>query len=150
MKLKTLFLNLITHALYRLLRYLSRAKSILIEISKHNKKRLFMMMFYSTKSSINQHNIFFGSSNVVPDPEPFPLSLHGHEDEEDNHESQYLEWLEGRVDENININGVEEVDIGTDDINHLADMFIARCHEKFLLEKVESYRRFQDMLARSL
>ncbi|XP_010517730.1 PREDICTED: uncharacterized protein LOC104793137 [Camelina sativa] len=153
MKLKTLFLNLITHSLYRLLRYLSRAKSILIEISKHNKKRLFMMMFYSTKSSINQHNIFFGSSNIVPDPEPFPLSLHGHEDEEDNHESQYLEWLEERVDGNININGGhsnEEGDVGDDDIDHLADMFIARCHEKFLLEKVESYRRFQEMLARSL
>ncbi|EOA29278.1 hypothetical protein CARUB_v10025553mg [Capsella rubella] len=154
-KLKALFLNLITHSLYRLLRALSRAKSILIEISKHNKKKLFMMMFYSTKSSINQHNIFFGSSSVVSKPKSFPLSIQGHEDE-DNHESRYLEWLEERVDENISINddhSVGERDVVVDydnDIDHLADMFIARCHEKFLLEKVESYRRFQEMLARSL
>lgn len=111
------------------------------------------MMFYSTKSSINQHSIFFGSSNGVPDPKPFPFSLHGHDEDEDNHESRYLEWLEEKVDGNINIIGdhhVGERDVGDDDIDHLADMFIARCHEKFLLEKVESYRRFQEMLARSL
>lgn len=145
-KLKTLFLNLITHSLYRLLRSLSRAKSILIEISKHNKKRLFMMMFYSTKSSMNQHNIFFGSSHhFVPTNKPFPFSLHGDGDE-DGHESQYLEWLEENVDENNNDHSVCD----DDDIDRLADMFIASCHERFLLEKVESYRKFQEMLARSL
>ncbi|AEC10083.1 hypothetical protein AtNW77_Chr2g0264471 [Arabidopsis thaliana] len=152
--LKTLFINLITHSLYRLLRSLSRARSVLIEISKHNKKRLFMMMFYTTKSSMNQHNIFFGSSHVVvPVTKPFPFSLDGHVEDEDNLESQYLQWLEERVDENNNINddqSVGERDVGDDDIDRLADKFIARCHEKFLLEKVESYRRFQDMLARSL
>ncbi|CAH8265663.1 unnamed protein product [Arabidopsis lyrata] len=149
MNLKTLFLNLITHSLYRLLRSLSRAKSVLIEISKHNKKRLFMMMFYITKSSMNHHNIFFGSSHVVvPVTKPFPFSVHGHEDE-DNLESQYLEWLEEKVDENNNIND-DHQSVGDEDIDRLADIFIARCHEKFLLEKVESYRRFQDMLARSL
>lgn len=37
-----------------------------------------------------------------------------------------------------------------DDINRLAEMFIANCHEKFVLEKEESYRMYQDMLARGL
>ncbi|ESQ40608.1 hypothetical protein EUTSA_v10014619mg [Eutrema salsugineum] len=32
------------------------------------------------------------------------------------------------------------------EIDKLADMFIANCHEKFMLEKVDSYRRFQEML----
>ncbi|KFK37085.1 hypothetical protein AALP_AA4G210800 [Arabis alpina] len=102
-----------------------------------------MMMFYSTKSSINQHNIFLGSSSVVPVTKHFPFSLHGGEDE-DGHESQYLEWLE----ENANNDDHSVCD--EDDIDRLAEMFIASCHERFLLEKVESYRRFQEMLARSL
>jgi hypothetical protein len=29
-------------------------------------------------------------------------------------------------------------------------LFIANCHEKFILEKQESYRRFQAMMARSM
>ncbi|KAJ4892147.1 Uncharacterized protein Rs2_31895 [Raphanus sativus] len=144
MKLKTLFLNLITHSLYRLLQSLSRAKSIIIEISKHNKKRLFMMMFYLKTSSINQRKVFFGSSShvVVPVANPFSISFHADEDE-DVHESEHLEWLEEEVDDDHHI-------VGDVDIDHLADMFIASCHEKFLLEKVESYRRYQEMLERSL
>ncbi|KAE9466010.1 hypothetical protein C3L33_02086, partial [Rhododendron williamsianum] len=37
-----------------------------------------------------------------------------------------------------------------DDIDRLADMFIANSHEKFRLEKQESNRRFQEMMARSV
>ncbi|CAH8390188.1 unnamed protein product [Eruca vesicaria subsp. sativa] len=147
MKLKNMFLNLITHSLYRLLRSLSRAKSILIEISKHNKKRLFMMMFYLKTSSIHQRKVFFGSSSthVVPVTKPFSISFHA----EDGHESEYFEWLEEEeVDETCNIN--DDHNVGDVDIDRLADMFIASCHEKFLLEKVESYRRYQEMLERSL
>ncbi|XP_009142804.1 uncharacterized protein LOC103866613 [Brassica rapa] len=148
-KLKTMFLNLITHSLYSLLRSLSRAKSILIEISKHNKKRLFMMMFYLKTSSIHQRKVFFGSSSshVVHVTTSFSISLHADEDE-DGHESEYFEWLEEEVDESNNIN--DDHSVGDVDIDRLADMFIASCHEKFLLEKVESYRRYQDMLERSL
>ena len=36
------------------------------------------------------------------------------------------------------------------EIDNLAKRFIARCHERFMLEKQESYRRYQEMLARSL
>ncbi|KAJ0258345.1 Uncharacterized protein HA466_0071520 [Hirschfeldia incana] len=147
MKLKTMFLNLISHSLYRLLRSLSRAKSILIEISKHNKKRLFMMMFYLKTSSIHQRKVFFGSSSshAVHVTKPFSISLHA---DEDVHESEYFEWLEEEVDESNNFS--DDHNVGDVDIDRLADMFIASCHEKFLLEKVESYRRYQEMLERSL
>ncbi|KAL6844409.1 hypothetical protein ACP4OV_026082 [Aristida adscensionis] len=78
----------------------------------------------------------------------------------------YLCWLEEEekttpgADEDIG-----EVDVvdaaaagGSDDnngaamneIDRLAESFIARCHAKFLLEKQESYRRFQEMIARSV
>ncbi|EOA28960.1 hypothetical protein CARUB_v10025212mg [Capsella rubella] len=138
-KLKTLFLNLITviakrktlikdipqkkklitYSLCRLLRSFSRAKSIIKDISKLNKKRLFMMMSHpTTNSSINHCNVFVGSSIVIE-----PFSLHGHDEDEENH---------------------DQIDVGDeDDIDRLADKFIAKCHEK-----VESYRRFEEMLAR--
>lgn len=66
---------------------------------------------------------------------------------EDNNESQlsgYLQWLEEKVHENPNGEG----DIN--EIDRLADLFIASCHEKFRLEKQESARRFQEMMARSM
>ncbi|ERN11602.1 hypothetical protein AMTRI_Chr03g138730 [Amborella trichopoda] len=37
-----------------------------------------------------------------------------------------------------------------EEIDRLAEKFIATFHEKFRLEKQESYRRYQDMLARSI
>ncbi|EFH52705.1 hypothetical protein ARALYDRAFT_486247, partial [Arabidopsis lyrata subsp. lyrata] len=160
MKLKTLIQNLLTHPLYRFLRALARAKSIFLEISKHNnnnnnKKRKLMMLF-PTKASKNQRKIFFGSfrlhynwcsSHVAPVPQPFPFPssyINGGEDD-DSQLSGYLEWLEQKK-----VEDVEEIRdvVADDDIDHLADMFIANCHEKFLLEKVESYRRFQEMLER--
>ena len=57
--------------------------------------------------------------------------------------SGYLHWLEEKVS-----NSPTKED--TNEIDQLADMFIANCHEKFRLEKVESYRRFQEMMARSV
>ncbi|KAE8801422.1 hypothetical protein D1007_22943 [Hordeum vulgare] len=38
---------------------------------------------------------------------------------------------------------------GCNEIDRLAERFIARCHERFVLEKQASFRRFQEMLARS-
>ncbi|CAM0950849.1 unnamed protein product [Alopecurus aequalis] len=55
--------------------------------------------------------------------------------------SQYLVWPEE--------DGVEEEVAGCNDIDRLAERFIARCHERFMLEKQASFRRFQEMLARS-
>ncbi|XP_010427689.1 PREDICTED: uncharacterized protein LOC104712480 [Camelina sativa] len=167
MKLKTLIQNLLTHPLYRFLRAVARAKSIFLEISKHNNnnnnKKRKLMMFFPTKASKNQRKIFFGSfrlhynwcsSHVVPVPQPFPFpavsDIKGEEDE-DSQLSGYLEWLEHKkVEDAEEIRDVAAHDHEEDDIDRLADMFIANCHEKFLLEKVESYRRFQEMLERSL
>ncbi|KAJ8448519.1 hypothetical protein Cgig2_012163 [Carnegiea gigantea] len=72
--------------------------------------------------------------------------------EEDQQEglSNYLQWLEEN-NCNKNVKSVNSnVDEGDDEneIDKLADMFIASCHEKFRLEKIESYRRFQALLAR--
>lgn len=107
------------------------------------------MMFYLKMSSIHQRKVFFGSSSshVVHVTNSFSISLHADEDE-DGHESEYFQWLEEEVDESNNIN--DDHSVGDVDIDRLAAMFITSCHEKFLLEKVESYRRYQDMLERSL
>lgn len=57
--------------------------------------------------------------------------------------SRYLRELEGKVKD-----GEEEGEemVMMNEIDKLADLFIANCHEKFLLEKVDSYRRFQETL----
>ncbi|KAJ4904897.1 hypothetical protein Rs2_18848 [Raphanus sativus] len=126
MKLKTIIQNLLAHPLYRFLRAVSRAKSIFLEISKHNnKKRKLTILF-----------IF--------------LSLTSMAQNDESQLSGYLEWLEHKKVDDLEENrDVGEAD-DDNDIDHLADMFIANCHEKFLLEKVESYRRSQEMLERSL
>jgi Cotton fibre expressed protein len=69
--------------------------------------------------------------------------------------SGYLEWLEDNSDETANVDEEEEEeeDDGCNDgsdINRRAESFIARCYERFKLEKQESYRRYQEMMARSL
>ncbi|KAM7271157.1 hypothetical protein ACFE04_030371 [Oxalis oulophora] len=62
--------------------------------------------------------------------------------------SGYLQWLEG--DEKGIEKEIEEREYDENEIDRLADMFIQNCHEKFRLEKVESYRKFQEMLARGI
>lgn len=82
------------------------------------------------------------SSHVLPVPEPVY-------ENPDANLAGYLEWLEekkveegAKEKENI-VNEKENIDM-------LAEMFIANCHEKFKLEKQESDRRYQEMLARSM
>ncbi|XP_019100720.1 PREDICTED: uncharacterized protein LOC104788818 [Camelina sativa] len=179
-KLKTLFLNLITDiakkrdiindipkkkklikdSLYRILQSLSSAKSIMKGVSKLNKKRLHRMMFHpTTKSSKKNHsNRFFLESSTVVDP--FSFSLRGYEDDDYHNHDRYLEWVEEKVDDkhnNIDDDHTvenEERDVDDDDddddINRLADRFIAKCHERFMLEKVESFREYEEMLLRGL
>uniref|UniRef100_A0A0E0IHC2 Uncharacterized protein n=1 Tax=Oryza nivara TaxID=4536 RepID=A0A0E0IHC2_ORYNI len=60
----------------------------------------------------------------------------------------YLSWPEQEAEEDDD-QGEEEED-EKNEIDRLADKFIERCHERFILEKQESYRRFHEMLARSL
>ncbi|GAB2227487.1 hypothetical protein Droror1_Dr00009309 [Drosera rotundifolia] len=58
--------------------------------------------------------------------------------------ASYLQWLEEKG--NGNPEGEEDVN----EIDRLADLFIASCHEKFRLEKIESYRKYQEMLSRGI
>ncbi|XP_066327449.1 uncharacterized protein [Miscanthus floridulus] len=66
----------------------------------------------------------------------------------------YLRWLEEELADEVVV--VEEDDEGEEDagggneIDRLAEQFIARCRANFLLEKQESYDRCQEMIARSL
>ncbi|XP_010491261.1 PREDICTED: uncharacterized protein LOC104768883 [Camelina sativa] len=60
--------------------------------------------------------------------------------------TSYLRQLEDKVKDNKE-EGKEMMMMN--EIDKLADMFIANCHEKFMLEKVDSYRRSHDMLNRS-
>ncbi|KAM1432023.1 hypothetical protein FF1_014225 [Malus domestica] len=74
---------------------------------------------------------------------------------EDNHgpESQltgYLQWLEEKKVHDNNNNSMDNDPTDANEIDKLADLFIARSHENFILEKQESYRRFQERLARSM
>ena len=72
----------------------------------------------------------------------------------------YLRWLEEEMPNEVLV--VEEGDdddegeddqndsAGGNEIDRLAEQFIARCRANFLLEKQESYDRCQEMIARSL
>jgi hypothetical protein len=74
----------------------------------------------------------------------------------------YLRWLEDDApdevlvleeeeeEEDDDVDGAGGGNTGFNEIDSLAEKFIARCHAKFLLEKQESYRRYQEMMARSV
>ncbi|GAB2266921.1 hypothetical protein Dimus_001910 [Dionaea muscipula] len=72
------------------------------------------------------------------------------EKEEAEDLSSYLQWLEEKGHGNLEKEKEEEVEEEVNEIDRLADLFIASCHEKFRLEKIESYRRYQEMLARGV
>lgn len=147
----------------RLIRALSKVKSIILGILRDsqaihnkNKKKLILGSFrlhYNWCSS--------KSSHVLPVPAPVYDGLpsnHFHfdskwdtvipeaEQQEESELAGYLQWLEEKVQDK----GREGLEIINDNIDVLAEMFIANCHEKFRLEKQESDRRFQEMLARSV
>ncbi|XP_022134094.1 uncharacterized protein LOC111006449 [Momordica charantia] len=164
-KFKTFLHTLVFSHLCRLTRAISRAKSTVVHIVKES--------YHSKNKSKNK--IFFGSfrlhynwcsSHVMPVPAPV---LEGHfyydstwnslisEDElrkgvggtvDSPQLSGYLQWLEERKIGGNNLRGESEGEMN--EIDKLAEMFIASCHEKFRLEKQESYRRFQEMMARSM
>lgn len=160
MKLKTL-------AHTRIARALSRAKSILIQILKD----LQLIQFIeSLKKNKKKNKLYFGSfrlhynwcsSHVNPVPSPImdgcitgevyydsTWNSIVHAEYDDMAESQlsgYLQWLEEKK-----VRGNSGASDHMNDIDRLADMFIANCHEKFRLEKQESYRKFQEMMARSV
>ncbi|XP_057982516.1 uncharacterized protein LOC131167692 [Malania oleifera] len=170
MKLKTLIHTLILSHVCRVARALSKTKSILIEILKEL-QFLHFMHPPKNKNKNKNRKAFFGSfrlhynwcssSHVLPVPAPVLEGLskrHLYYDsawnsfisceDQSPQLSGYLEWLEeAKVDEN---SGAAATEREINEIDRRADMFIANCHEKFRLEKQESYRRYQEMLARGM
>ncbi|KAA3465256.1 DUF761 domain-containing protein [Gossypium australe] len=167
MKIKTLIHTLVYAQFCRLIRAFSKAKSTFILICKQSKPIQYLISNSKTTRKKYKHKkLFFGSfrlhynwcsSHVTPVPAPVLESTHStwnsvvstdQQSDEDTVESElsgYLQWLEEKKG-----NGNSTVETDINEIDKLADMFIANCHEKFRLEKQESYRRFQEMLARSM
>ncbi|KAK1367450.1 putative DNA-binding protein RAV1 [Heracleum sosnowskyi] len=166
-KFKTLAQTFILSHICRIVRALTKAKIILIGVLKDI--QLLHLTEFTTKKNKNKKKIFCGSfrmhynwcsSHVLPVASPqenkLPVSHSyydatwnsiispGCDEMEESQLSGYLHWLEKKVNEGSNkTNDMNEID-------KLADMFIANCHEKFKLEKQESYRMFQEMMARSV
>ncbi|XP_048553444.1 uncharacterized protein LOC125534206 [Triticum urartu] len=71
---------------------------------------------------------------------------------DDTAECGYLCWLEEETSSGGTPagEGEGEASPAVNEIDKLAEKFIARFHAKFLLEKQESYRRYQEMIARSI
>ncbi|KAJ4970179.1 hypothetical protein NE237_003278 [Protea cynaroides] len=166
MKIKTLIQSHILRNVCRLLGALTKAKSKLIEILKENKPDYYIDSINKSIKKKKKMKKLFGSiradynwcSSHVRPMDGFSTAGHTYYDStwnsvfiaeecKDGMESQlsgYLRWLEEKVLEN------STVDIEVDEIDQLASKFIADCHEKFRLEKQESYRRYQEMMARSI
>ncbi|XP_058072023.1 uncharacterized protein LOC131220967 [Magnolia sinica] len=159
MKIKTLIQSHIFPPFYHVVRAITKAKSMVVHLVNKTKNS------YSKKERRKKKNSLYSSfrlhynwssSHVIPMPEPtayydstWDSSVFMAEEAGDNDEgiepplSRYLHWLEEKLPED------SEADMAVEEIDRLADMFIASCHEKFRLEKQESYRRYQEMLARS-
>ncbi|KAK8649305.1 hypothetical protein V6N13_130035 [Hibiscus sabdariffa] len=175
MKIKSLIRSLFYAQARHLIRAFSKAKSSFIQFSKDSKPiRYLISNSRTTKKKYKHKNLLFGSfrlhynwgsSHVTPVPAPVLAGcttvhpyydstwgsvISGEQCEEETMESElsgYLEWLE---EKKVNGNCTEETEPDLNDIDKLAEKFIANCHEKFRLEKEESYRRYQEMMARSL
>nr|ACU16648.1 unknown [Glycine max] len=174
-KLKSLIHTLIVSHMCRIIRALSKVKATILEILKGSNNQSNNIHFHHKKKQKMTKKIIFGSfrlhynwcssksSHVIPVParvfEGLPKAgdmIHHHDEQylyEDCHDDDsqlagYLQWLEEKVqddddDKKACGNEMNEIDM-------LAEMFIANCHEKFKLEKQESDRRFHEMLARGM
>ncbi|KAK2417267.1 hypothetical protein QL285_039590 [Trifolium repens] len=176
MKLKRIIHTLLVSHLCRIIRAVSKVKDFIVEILKDNNNNSIINFSAYYPSSHKKRNnikkkIILGSfrlhynwcssksSHVLPVPEPVYEGLF-HNDTITTEQNQnpelhlagYLQWLEEekkkkkkKIEE-----GENEKEIVNENIDMLAEMFIANCHEKFKLEKQESDRRFQEMIARSM
>ncbi|KAK7259512.1 hypothetical protein RIF29_25121 [Crotalaria pallida] len=170
MKLKNLIHTLIVSHMYRIYRALTKVKDVIIEILKDNNSTIHFPYLSQRKHYNNKRKkLILGSfrlhynwcssksSHVLPVPQPVYEGLSSttttHLQGEDCPESQlagYLRWLEEKKIEDGNGKSTTTKEEEINEIDMLAEMFIANCHEKFKLEKQESDRRFQEMLARSI
>lgn len=96
---------------------------------------------------------------MLPVPEPvYATCRDSGEPPRDEEDCPYLRWLEekkvegegGGDSNNKGASATRNEHVEMNEIDVLAEMFIANCHEKFRLEKQESDRRFHEMLARSM
>ncbi|XP_047318922.1 uncharacterized protein LOC124922232 [Impatiens glandulifera] len=163
MKLKTPIHSFIFSHICRLARALSKAKSITVQIIKDMQLVHHFMEPLLLKKSKKKTKLFLGSfrmhynwcsSQVLPMPSPSPVLYYDSTTWDSNSEespelSGYLNWLELEK-KGCDKYSTNDIDHQQDDVDRLADAFIASCHEKFRLEKQESYRRFQEMMARSV
>ncbi|KAK7396291.1 hypothetical protein VNO78_17193 [Psophocarpus tetragonolobus] len=165
MKLKRIVHTVIVSHLCRIIRALSKVKAVVVEILKDNSSIHFP---HKKHFSNRRKKIILGSfrlhynwcssksSHVLPVPEPVYEGLSATCRDSGDEDCPYLRWLEekkvqGEGDNNNNNNNKGANDEHEmNEIDVLAEMFIANCHEKFRLEKQESDRRFQEMLARSM
>ncbi|KAK1307504.1 hypothetical protein QJS10_CPA10g00097 [Acorus calamus] len=156
MKIKTLIHAHIARRICRLIQAMIKAKSSFIKLlrRKYNNKNKYNNIIHNNKNVFTSIRFHYNWSSSLVQPEP---ELEGYyydsswnsviptAYEEVNYEDDDVldlplpPWLEERL---------EEVD--SNEIDRLAERFIEMCHEKFRLEKQESYRRYQEMLARSV
>ncbi|KAI3965925.1 hypothetical protein MKX01_010882 [Papaver californicum] len=192
-KIRTLIHSHFFRHVYHIVRALTKAKSILMELISNKSKENYYIesrMKDETKKKKKKKRVFCSSSlrlhynwcssHVLPMPEPaavlgadgylndnysnhvyydstwnsssiLPAEEHM-QDGFDSHLSGYLRWLDDEKVATENSTGNKNNCDGDDmeEIDKLADKFIASFHEKFRLEKQESYRRYQEMLARSM
>ncbi|KAJ1423240.1 hypothetical protein SESBI_12440 [Sesbania bispinosa] len=174
-KIKNLLHTLIVSQVCRIIRALSKVKAAIIEIIKDNRSNIHFLYPSKKKRGSNTKKIIMGSFRlhynwcssrssrvIMPVPtrvfEGLPKAAgsdkwntvilseqQGGEDFHDLELAGYLQWLEEKVHEDDK----KEKEI-INEIDMLAEMFIANCHEKFRLEKQESDRKFHEMLARGL
>ncbi|KAF1892224.1 hypothetical protein Lal_00036585 [Lupinus albus] len=159
--------------MYRIIRALTKVKDVIVEILKDNNSTIHFPYLSHKKHYNKRKKIILGSfrlhynwcsssksSHVLPVPQRVyeglssTTYLYNNDSieklqSEDFHDSElegYLRWLEEKKNEKGESTKEQEMN----EIDMLAEMFIANCHEKFRLEKQESDRRFQEMLARSI
>ncbi|KAL5067263.1 hypothetical protein RYX36_018150 [Vicia faba] len=176
-KIKKHIHTLIVSSMCRMLRALSKVKSTLIHTLRDKKPNINFPYPSNKKHCNKRKKIIMGSfrlhynwssrsnSHVMPVPSrvyeglPKAFTLGEQPQSRDNNSgfcpdselAGYLQWLEEGNDIDGDENKRNEKDEGIiKDVDRLAEMFIANCHEKFKVEMEESCRRYQEMLARSL
>ncbi|KAL5719528.1 hypothetical protein ACHQM5_012289 [Ranunculus cassubicifolius] len=178
MKIKSLVQSHIFQQIWQVLRAFTKMKTLVLQLlsnkdtCKKNANKRYLETIKKIKAKKNKKKFFSSitmhynwcSNYVMPMPEEEHVDgcRTRHDDyydstwnagipvEENCQEglksqlSGYLQWL----DEKVPTDNCTDEEV--DEIDKLADEFIASCHEKFRLEKQESLRRYQEMLARSM
>ncbi|KAL6141505.1 hypothetical protein ACLB2K_059793 [Fragaria x ananassa] len=175
----TLIFSHVCRAIRYLNKAKSKTISFFIEVIKDSQPMQLIYPTKKSRRSKNKNKIFFGSfrlhynwcssTHVLPVParvyEGLSSTSHLYYDsnwnsmisteekcgghDQNSGEAQlsgYLQWLE---ETKVHEKSMDTTEADANEIDKLADLFIASCHENFMLEKQESYRRFQEMLARS-